>query len=65
MSYDIEPGCRYRQCAARLRSLVADSGRPAVVEILLGIALNHEQLAKLREDSVANLNSRGARIQSA
>jgi hypothetical protein len=46
MSDDIEPVNQYRQRAARLRSLAADCESPAIVERLLGMALQYEHLAK-------------------
>jgi hypothetical protein len=46
MSDDIEPVNQYRQRAARLRSLAADCESPAIVQRLLGMALQYEHLAK-------------------
>ncbi|HEX5281693.1 MAG TPA: hypothetical protein VFW28_16560 [Micropepsaceae bacterium] len=48
-SDNVKPADRYRQRAARLRSLVADCDSPAIVQRLLAMAVEYEHLAKICE----------------
>jgi hypothetical protein len=57
MSDEMEPVNQYRNRAARLRTLASDFESPAVVEILLGIAVDYERLVRLLEARVAQRQS--------
>jgi hypothetical protein len=47
MSYETEAAARYRQHAAKLRSLAADYEDKETIELLIGVARDYECMAQV------------------